>query len=332
MPTRNKIKIAVLDDYQGVALQYADWSILSDRTEVTVFRDHLHEPDAVVARLAPFDVVCVMRERTALSADMIASLPNLKLIVTTAMWNASLDSAYATARGITVSGTNSIQSGTPELIWLLILALARHLPKEQASVHHGGWQTTVGADLRRRTLGVVGLGQIGTRITRVANAFDMRVIAWSQNLTAERAIEAGATRVEKEVLFREADFVTVNLKLSERTRHIVGTREFALMKPSAFFINTSRGPLVDEVALIEALQSGRIAGAGIDVYTVEPTPADHPLRNLPNVIATPHIGYVTDATYTMFYTQIVEDIDAWLNGAPIRLLSMISCKRAANAR
>lgn len=322
MAEGNKIRVAVLDDYQGVALRYADWSILADRSEVTVFRDHLHEADAVVARLAPFEVVCVMRERTPLSADMIAHLPNLKLIVTTAMWNASLDSAYATARGITVSGTNSMQSGTPELIWLLILALARHLPDEQASLRNGGWQTTVGTDLRQRTLGVVGLGQIGTRITQVANAFGMRVIAWSQNLTEERATEAGATRVAKDVLFREADFVTVNLKLSERTRHIVGAREFALMKRSAFFINTSRGPLIDEEALIDALQSGRIAGAGIDVYTLEPIPADHPFRNMPNVIATPHIGYVTEATYAIFFAQMVENIDAWLKGAPIRRLGL----------
>ena len=320
MPADNKLKVAVLDDYQGVALQYADWSLLADRAEVTVFRDHLHDPDAVTARLGPFDVVCVMRERTPLSAGMIARLPKLKLIITTGMWNASLDAAYARARGITVCGTDSGQTGTPELIWLLILALARRLPQEQLSVRGGGWQTAVGMDLFQRTLGVVGLGQIGTRITRVANAFGMRVIAWSQNLTWERAAEAGATRVEKDALFREADFVTVNLKLGERTRHIVGAREFVVMKPSAFFINTSRGPVVDEAALIEALQSGRIAGAGIDVYTTEPTPADHPLRNMPNVIATPHIGYVTEATYAMFYSQIVEDIDAWLKGAPIRLL------------
>jgi phosphoglycerate dehydrogenase-like enzyme len=321
MAETTRKKIAVLDDFQGVALRYADWSLLADRADVTVFRDHLHDPDAVVARLAPFDVVCVMRERTPLSAEMIARLPNLKLIVTTAMWNASLDSACAVARGITVCGTNSIQSGTPELIWLLILALARRLPEEQASMRNGGWQTNVGMDLRRRTLGVVGLGQIGTRITKVANAFGMQVIAWSQNLAPERASEAGATRVDKETLFRDADFVTVNLKLSERTRHIVGVAEFALMKRSAFFINTSRGPLVDEAALVDALHSGRIAGAGIDVYNMEPPPPDHPFRTLPNVIATPHIGYVTDATYAMFYPQIVEDIDAWLKGAPIRLLT-----------
>ena len=320
MPTSSRVKVAVLDDYQGVALPSANWSILSGRAEVTVFRDHLHEPDAVVARLAAFDVVCLMRERTPLTADMLARLPQLKLVVTTGMWNASVDTACAAARGIPVSGTDSGQTGTPELIWLLILGLARRLPAEQASVRTGGWQTAVGSDLCGRTLGVVGLGKIGTRVARVANAFGMRVIAWSQNLTAEAATAAGATRVEKDVLFREADYVTVNLKLSERTRNIVGAHELALMKPSAFFINTSRGPLVDEAALLAALRGGRIAGAGIDVFDIEPPPADHPFRNMSNVIVTPHIGYVTEAAYAMFYAQTVENIEAWLRGAPTRLL------------
>ena len=320
MSATYKVRIAVLDDYQGVALRYADWTVLDGRAEVEVFRDHLHEPDAVVTRLAPFQVVCLMRERTALSADMIARLPDLELIVTTGMWNAVLDTPFAVARGITVCGTGASQSGTPELIWLLILALARRLPQELASMRGGGWQTAVGGDLHKRTLGIIGLGKIGMQVARVANAFGMRVVAWSQNLTARRATESGATLVSKEALFRESDFVAVCLKLGERTYGIVGAREFALMKPSSFFINTSRGPLVDEPALIDALCGGRIAGAGIDVYDTEPLPADHPFRFLPNVIATPHVGYVTEDAYAIFHAHMVEDIDAWLNGAPIRLL------------
>lgn len=321
MTSSAKLQVAVLDDFQGVALRYADWSRLADRVEVTAFRDHLHDPDDVVARLAPFDIVCVMRERTPLTAVMLDRLPRLKLIVTTAMWNASLDVGHAAARGVAVCGTQSFQSGTPELIWLLILALARQLPIELAAMRDGGWQTTVGGDLRARTLGVLGLGQIGTRITQVANAFGMRVIAWSQNLTDDRARAAGATRVDKQTLFRDADFVSVSLKLSERTRHIVGAAELALMKPTACLINTSRGPLVDEAALVAALREGRIAGAGIDVYDVEPPPADHPFRTLPNVIATPHIGYVTESSYRLFYRQITEDIEAWLAGAPVRVVT-----------
>ena len=321
MTSPGKLQVAVLDDYQGVALQYADWTPIADRVEVTVFRDHLHDPDAVVARLAPFDIVCVMRERTPLTAAMLDRLPRLRLIVTTGMWNAALDSEYVATRGVVICGTQSFQSGTPELVWLLILALARHLPVELAAMRGGGWQTTVGGDLRERTLGVVGLGTIGTRITQVANAFGMRVLAWSQNLTELRAHEAGASRVDKDTLFQEADFVSVSLKLSERTRNIVGAAEFALMKPTAFFINTSRGPLVDEAALVAALRERRIAGAGIDVYDVEPIPVDHPFRTLPNVVATPHIGYVTEGTYRLFYRQIVEDIAAWIDGAPVRVLA-----------
>lgn len=320
MNAADKIKVAVLDDYQGVALRYADWTVLDGRAEITVFRDHLHERDAVVTRLIPFEVVCLMRERTTLSADMIARLPNLKLIVTTGMWNAVLDTPFALARGITVCGTGASQSGTPELIWLLILALARRLPQELASTRGGGWQMTVGADLHKRTLGIIGLGKIGMQVARVANAFGMRVIAWSQNLTAQRATGSGATLVAKEALFRESDFVAVCLKLGERTRGIVGAREFALMKRSSFFINTSRGPLVDESALIDALRAGRIAGAGIDVYDAEPLSVDHPFRSMPNVIATPHIGYVTENAYAIFHAHMVDDIDAWLKGAPIRSL------------
>ena len=316
----NKVRVAVLDDYQGAALDHADWSTLFDRAEVTVFRDHLHDADALVERLAPFEVVCLMRERTPLTTAILDRLPRLRLIVTTAMWNAALDCAHAVARGIVVSGTQSIQSGTPELIWLLILSLARRYDAERASVRDGGWQTSVGLDLCNRTLGVMGLGQIGTRIARVGNAFDMRVIAWSQNLTPARAAAAGAEFVDKDTLLAQSDFLTINLKLSERTRHIVGAAEIGRMKPSAYLVNTSRGPLVDEAALIAALRERRIAGAALDVFDLEPLPPDHPFRHMDNVVATPHIGYVTDAAYRVFYPQVVENIDAWLRGAPIRRL------------
>jgi phosphoglycerate dehydrogenase-like enzyme len=261
-----------------------------------------------------------MRERTALTAAMIDRLPRLQLIVTTAMWNASVDIAHARSRGIVVSGTRSIRSGTPELVWLLILALARRFEAERASLRGGGWQTGVGVDLAGSTLGVMGLGEIGGRTAKIANAFGMRVIAWSQNLTPERAREAGATWVDKDTLLAESDFLTINLKLSQRTHHIVGAAELARMKPTAFLVNISRGPLVDEAALIAALRERRIAGAGLDVYDVEPPPVDHPFRALPNVIATPHIGYVTQDAFRLFYPQIVENVDAWLRGEPLRRL------------
>ena len=312
--------IAVLDDYQGVAQRCGDWSSIAG-VVVTAFADHIEDEDALVARLAPFQVICLMRERTPLSDDILARLPQLKLIVTTGMWNASLDIEAAWQRGIVVCGTSSIQSGTPELTWLLILALARRLPQEQASISGAGWQTGLGVDLEGSTLGILGLGKIGLRIAQVGNSFGMRVLAWSENLTAARASAAAAALVPKDVLLREADFVTVHMKLSERTRGLIGARELSLMKPSAYLVNTSRGPIVSETALIEALLAGRIAGAGLDVFDREPLPAAHPLRRLPNAIVTPHIGYVTARSYALFYSQVVENIRAWIGGAPIRLLS-----------
>ncbi len=318
-PTQ-KLRAAVLDDYQGAALRYGPWQQVQDDVEVTVFADHLHDEAALIERLQPFDIVCLMRERTPFPARVIDALPRLRLIVTTAMWNAVLDSAHASARGITVCGTQSIQSGTPELTWLLLLALARHYDKEAASVRAGGWQTGVGTDLRKRTLGLLGLGTIGTRVATVANAFGMKVLAWSQNLTPERAQLAGATYVSKEQLLHESDFISLHLRLSERTHHIVGAAELRQMKPSAYLLNTSRGPLVDEAALVDALRAGSIAGAGLDVFDVEPLAPAHPLRTLPNVVITPHIGYVTEAAYQMFFTQIVQDIRAWLDGQPLRVI------------
>ena len=322
------LQIAVLDDYQSVALRCGDWASIAGAA-VTAFANHLDADDALVARLAPFDVVCLMRERTPLSDAILARLPQLKLIVTTGMWNASVDIEAAVRRGIAVCGTSSVQSGTPELTWLLILALARRLPQEQASIAGGGWQTSLGVDLEGSTLGIFGLGKIGARIARVGSSFGMRVLAWSENLTAERAAEAGATLVPKDTLLREADFVTVHMKLSERTRGLMDTREFSLMKPSAYFINTSRGPIVSEAALLQALHTGQIAGAGLDVFDTEPLPAAHPLRRLPNAIVTPHIGYVTERGYALFYTQVVENIRAWRAGKPLRLLNSNALPGAA---
>ena len=318
--TRPPLKAAVLDDYQDAARRFGAWQALEGEVELTVFRDHVDDEAALAERLQPFDIVCLMRERTAVSARVIDRLPNLKLIVTTALWNAVLDVEHAVAKGITVSGTESVQSGTPELTWLLVLALARRYEQEREAMRTGRWQTAVGVDLRRRTIGLMGLGKTGSRVADVANAFGMQVLAWSQNLTAERAAAAGARYVEKATLLAQSDFISLHLKLSARTHHIVGEPELRAMQPTAYLINTSRGPLVDEQALIEALQGGWIAGAGLDAFDVEPLPPSHPLRTQPNVVATPHIGYVTQSTYELFYANIVENIRTWLDGKPVRLL------------
>ncbi|WP_091150833.1 D-2-hydroxyacid dehydrogenase family protein [Mucilaginibacter pineti] len=310
------IKIGILDDYQSVALTMADWSVVQQQAEVTVFTEHIAAEDVLAERLQPFQVLCVMRERTPLTRALLSRLPNLKLIVSTAQRNASLDTAACTELGIEVAMTSYVESGAPELTWALLLALARNLAAEAGNVRSGGWQTTVGADLQGKTLGIVGLGRIGTKLATYAKAFGMKVIAWSENLTEERAHRAGAELVSKEYLFRSADFVTLHLVLSDRTRGIVGARELELMKPAAFLVNTSRGPLVDEAALLTVLQTRRIAGAALDVYDTEPLPADHSFRKLPNVLATPHIGYVTEQTYRVFYGDTVKVIEKWLAGQP----------------
>jgi phosphoglycerate dehydrogenase-like enzyme len=306
------MKVAILDDYQDVALRLADWSAVSRRAEITVFNDHLADPAAVVERLRPFDVVCVMRERTPLSRDILQQLPRLKLIASTGLRNAAIDMRAAAERGIVVTATGYESTPTIELSWALILASARHLAREAASVRDGGWQTTMGANLRGKCLGVIGLGNIGKEVARIALAFGMTVIAWSQNLTREIASAAGATLADKDALFREADIVTVHLILSRRTSGLVGAAELALMKPTAWLVNTSRGPIVDEAALIEALRARRIAGAALDVFEIEPLPADHPFRRLDNVLATPHIGYVTEELYRTFYGDAAASIAAWL--------------------
>jgi phosphoglycerate dehydrogenase-like enzyme len=311
------MRAAVLDDYQGVARQFADW----EGIELTVFQDHLSDEDAVAERLAPFEIVVAMRERTPFPRSLLERLPNLQLLVTTGARNASIDLKATKDRGVTVCGTGYVSPHTAELTWGLILAVARHIPEEDANVRAGRWQTTIGADLAGRTLGVLGLGRLGRRVARVAQAFEMDVIAWSQNLTAERAAEAGAELVAKDDLFRRADILSVHVVLSDRSRGLVGARELALMKPTAYLVNTSRGPIVDEAALLEALHAGRIAGAGLDVFSTEPLPADHPLRTAPRTVVTPHIGYVTAGTYETFYRDAVEDIVRWRAGDPVRVIA-----------
>jgi phosphoglycerate dehydrogenase-like enzyme len=313
--------IAVLDDYQDVALSSADWSGLSGHSSITVFNDYIADQDRLIETLQPFEVVVAMRERTPFPADVIRALPRLKLLITTGPANASIDVAAATEQGITVCGTGGLLNPTSELTWGLILAVARNIPQEDQAIRAGRWQTSVGIELGGRTLGIIGLGKLGQRVARVAHAFDMNVIAWSQNLTAETAAEHGATLVTKEVLFAESDIVTVHLVLSDRTRGLIGSAELGLMRPTSYLVNTSRGPIVDEAALVAALASGAIAGAGLDVFDREPLPSDHPFRSLANTVLTPHIGYVGQETYRIFYADIVDDISNWLAGTPVRVIS-----------
>jgi phosphoglycerate dehydrogenase-like enzyme len=308
-----KCQIAVLDDYQNAALESADWSVLRDRADITVFEDHLADPDAVIERLLPFDVVCVMRERTPLPRKVIERLANLKLIASTGSANASIDVAAAADHGITVVHTGYRSDPTVEFTWALILACARHIVTENNSLRSGGWQQTVGADLGGKTLGVLGLGNVGSEVARIGSAFGMKLIAWSQNMTPEAAKAAGAILVSKDQLFERADILTIHLVLSSRTRGLVGAAELEKMKPTAWLINASRGPIVEEQALITALQNKRLAGAAIDVFDIEPLPPSHPFRTLINVLATPHIGYVSQGLYKTFYEDTVSNIRKWLD-------------------
>ncbi|MBX7112006.1 MAG: D-2-hydroxyacid dehydrogenase family protein [Dehalococcoidia bacterium] len=314
------MRVALLDDYQDVALASTDWSVLGPEYEVVPFHDHLADGDALVERLRDFDVAMAMRERTAFPRAVLERLPRLRLLVTAGMRNAAIDVAAARELGITVCGTGGRGYATAELTWGLILALARHIPEEHAAVLGGRWQTTVGMELRHKTLGIVGLGSLGTQVAKVGQAFGMDVIAWSQNLTAEHASERGVTRVEKDELFARADIVSVHVVLSDRTRGLIGAQELGLMQPTAYLVNTSRGPIVDERALIDALRSRQIAGAALDVYDVEPLPADHPFRGLDNLLMTPHIGYVTGDTYQLWYRDALEDIQSFAAGNPIRVV------------
>jgi len=307
------MKIAILDDYQNVALTMADWSRVENEAEITVFTDHVGEPDAVVARLQPFDVVCVMRERTPLPREVLERLPRLKLIASTGPGNASIDMAAAQERHIRVTATGYRSTPTIELTWALILAAVRNVVGEASSLRAGGWQTSVGRELSGRVLGVLGLGRIGSEIARIGTVFGMEVIAWSQHLTPQRARAAGAAWVSKEELFARSDVLSIHVVLSERTRGLVNGADIAAMKPTSWLVNTSRGPIIEQDALLAALRSKSIAGAALDVFDVEPLPVWHPLRTLPNVLATPHIGYVTEDLYRTFYSDAAASIAAWLD-------------------
>ena len=315
------MRIALLDDYQNVALELAPWKHLPASAEVVVFTDHLHDEDAIVDRLADFDAVMAMRERTPFTSRLLDRLPRLRFIVTAGMRNASIDMEAAKRKGIVVSGTAGLPYPTAELTIGLMLAWARSIAIEDRALREGRFQTTLGRGLNGKTLGIIGLGTLGTRVAKVAHALEMNVLAWSQNLTDERARSAGATRVDKDELLRRADFVTVHVVLSERTRNLIGARELGLMKPTACLVNTSRSPIVDEAALLAALHRGTIGGAAIDVYGIEPLPLDHPLLSAPNTLLTPHLGYVTEETYRIFYEEALEDFEAFLAGKPIRVLN-----------
>jgi phosphoglycerate dehydrogenase-like enzyme len=308
-----KYQIAVLDDYQNVAVESADWSVLRDRADISVFQDHLADPDDLVKRLQPFDVVSVMRERSPLPRNVIERLPNLKLIASTGSGNASIDVNAADDQGIAVVYTAYRSDPTIEFTWALILASARNIVTESNSLRSGGWQQKVGTDLRGKTLSVLGLGRIGSEVARIGSAFGMNVIAWSENMTPEAAKAAGAILVSKDQLFERADILTIHVVLSSRTQGLVGAAELQRMKPTARLINASRGPIVDEQALISALKTKQIAGAAIDVFDTEPLPPHHPFRSLDNVLATPHLGYVSHGLYKTFYEDTVSNIRKWLD-------------------
>ena len=315
------MKVAVLDDYQSVAESLADWSQLPGDAEFTFFSDHLASEDALAERLADFDVVMGMRERTPFQRTLLERLPKLRLLVTTGRRNASFDVEEASELGIAVCGTDGAGEGPTELVWGLILGIVRKIPTEDRETREGKWGTTVGVGLKGKTIGCLGLGHIGGNVARVAAALDMNIIAWSQNLTAERARELGAQLVDKETLFRESDIVSIHLVLSERTRGLVGAPELALMKPSSYLVNISRGPIVDEAALVDVLQRKAIAGAALDVFEVEPLAKDHPLLKLDNTLICPHLGYVTDDSYRAMYSGVVEDIRAFAGGEPVRMVN-----------
>ena len=315
------MNIAILDDYQAVAGEMTDWSELPAGSDLRFFHDHLSDDDSLAERLQGFDVVMGMRERTPFPRSLLERLPNLRLLITSGRGNASFDLNAATELGITVCGTDGAGEGPTELTWGLIIAMLRQIPLEDRLTREGKWGVHIGVGLKDKTLGLLGLGNIGGRVARVANAFDMNIIAWSQNLTEERARECQATLVDKETLFRDSDIVSVHVRLSDRTRGLVGAAELGLMKPDAYLVNISRGPIVDEAALVAALQGKKIAGAGLDTFDVEPMPPDHPLLALDNTVITPHVGYVTREAYLGHYRGVVENIRAFASGEPVRMLN-----------
>ncbi|MHC6222580.1 D-2-hydroxyacid dehydrogenase family protein [Arthrobacter sp. MMS24-S77] len=312
-------RLAILDDYQAVAYKYAPWAELADDgVDVTVFTEPLAD---AAAALRDFDIIMAMRERTAFDAELLRQLPKLKLLVTTGMANAAIDLLAAEEQGITVCGTGGSPAAAPELTWALLLAFARKVPFEDRRLRAGNWQSTMGFELSGKTLGVLGLGKIGSKIAGYGKAFGMDVIAWSPNLTEETAAAAGARKVGKEALFREADVVSVHVRLSERSRGLVGEDELRLLGPEGVLVNTARGPIVDESSLLRGLNEGWLGGAALDVYDVEPLPADHPLLTAPRTVLTPHLGYVTSQSYARFYGEAFEDVRAWVRGNPLRVLT-----------
>jgi len=314
------MRLSILDDYQGVALEMADWSPLEGRVEIVVERKPFADEDAAARAFAGSEIVAAMRERTPFPRSLVERLPNLKLLNTTGMRNASFDLAALRDRGVVVCGTEGGGLDTAELTSGLILGAARRIAEDHRSMRDGLWQTRIGNRLEGKTLGVLGLGRLGSAVARVGLAFDMKVIAWSPNLTAERAAAVGVERVDKEALLRQSDVLSVHMVLSPRSHGLVGRNDIALMKKTAILVNTSRGPIVDAYAVIEALEAGRLGCAAFDVYDREPLPADHPLRRTPNVLLTPHIGYVTEENYRSSYPQIVENVVAFLDGHPVRVI------------
>lgn len=307
-------RLAVLDDYEHAALGMADWTALEPHVAVTAFHDHVADEAAVAERLASFEIVCAMRERTPFRRSLLERLPKLEHLVTSGMRNAAIDLAAAAERGVVVTGTPILPYPAAEHAWAMLLALAKRIPRDDRAMREGAWGSGVNVGLSGKTLGVVGLGKLGAQVARVGLAFGMNVVAWSANLTAERCAEIGVRRVEKDELFAAADFVTIHLVLGERTRGLVGARELALMRPSAYLVNTSRGPIIEERALVEALGARRIAGAGLDVFDDEPLSADHPLRRLQETVLTPHQGYVTAENFRIFFTTAVDNVRRWLAG------------------
>ncbi|MGC1447813.1 MAG: D-2-hydroxyacid dehydrogenase family protein [Xanthobacteraceae bacterium] len=315
-------RCAILDDYQNIALSSADWSPVKGDIDIKAFAAHLGGPDKVIAALQDFDIIVAMRERTGFPKQVIDALPNLKLLITTGMRNASIDTEAAKARGVTVCGTGAFGGPTSGIAIGLMLELTRHIGYENARLHAGAtWQTTIGPELEGLTLGVLGLGKLGQRTAAIAKAFGMKVIAWSQNLTPEKCAEFGVGYVVKDDLFRQSDFISIHVVLSQRSRGLVGAKEIGLMKPTAYLINTSRGPIIDEAAMLAALRDKKIAGAGLDVFDVEPLPLDHPLRKMDNVVITPHLGYVSTQNYKHYFSGVVEDIRGFLDGKPVRVMT-----------
>jgi phosphoglycerate dehydrogenase-like enzyme len=316
------MRLAILDDYEGVALELADWESLGPDIHIDVYRDNIKDENILADRLRPYQILVIMRERTPFPRSLIERLDKLKLLVTTGARNLAIDLSACREKGIVVCGTDSSKTAAAELAWALILAALRRIPQHDRAVREGRWVDAIGSGLAGKALGVLGLGKLGAQVARVGLAFGMEVIAWSQNLTPQRAAEVGVVRVEKNEFFATADIISIHVILSERTRGLVGAHEIGLMKPQAHLINTSRGPVIEEKALIEALREKRIAGAGLDVFEMEPLPTDHPFLTLDNVVLTPHIGYVTREGFRTYFTEACADVSAWLSGRPVRVLAL----------